>query len=216
MAYENSAGLNIHNQYGPRTVGGSQGVYKTEGFKNQYVIDQESQGLEYLFPRGGGVFVTGYDDTYATGTVTSITIGDLEVIGATEDAPIHIPYTNTGEVVQTGMTAGRLEIYFKKAAGYEEDTLPAFPSDYADIKTLSITPATVTLSLAGTNTQQLTVAVTPTGADSDVIYTSSDATKATVSSSGLVTGVAAGSATITAKSVADNSLTDTCVVTVTA
>lgn len=129
MAYEKSSGLGIHNQYGPRSSGGSQGVHRTAGYKNEYVIDQPSQGLVYLFPRGGGVFVTGVDKTYVkTGTVTAVTIGGVAVAAATDAAPVFIPSTNTGEVVQTGMTAGRIIISFKKEAGYEPDVYPAFPA----------------------------------------------------------------------------------------
>lgn len=213
MAYENSAGLRIHNQYGPRATGGEQGVHKTEGYKNEYVVDQESV-LPYLFPRGGGVFVTGHDDTYVSaGTVTSIKIGGLEVIGATESAPIKIPDTNTGEVVVTGMTAGREVIFFKKSAGYEADVLPAWPGQYDEADEVVVTPATFTLA-STTGTKQLAASVSPSGADQAVLWTSSAPSKATVSASGLVTGVATGTATITATSVADGTKSDTCVITV--
>lgn len=216
MAFENNSGLRVHNQYGPRNTGGEQGVHKTEGYKNEYVVDQASV-LPYLFPRGGGVFVTGHDDTFVSaGAVTSITIGGLEVIGATESAPIKIPYDNTGEVVVTGMTAGREVIFFKKSAGYEADLLPDWPGAYDPLVSIAVAPTTQTLSLAGTNTKQLVVTPTPTTADADVIWSSSAPSKATVSSTGLVTGVTAGTATITAKSVADGSKTATCAVTVTA
>src|SRR5574337_1161072 len=165
MAYEKSSGLNVHNQYGARASGGGQGVFLTDGYRNEYVIDQESD-LPYLFPRGGGVFVTGIDKTYVvSGTVTSVTIGGIEVSAATDAAPVHIPSTNTGEVVQTGMTAGRLVVFFKKSAGYEEDVLPAFPSDFAEAESISVTPTTKTLSLSGTNTATLVATVLPAGAN---------------------------------------------------
>ena len=217
MAYEDSSGLNVHNQYGPRKVGGGQGVHRTAGYKNEYVIDQPSQGLEFLFPRGGGVFVTGVDDTYvASGTVTSVTIGGVEVLAATDAAPVYIPYTNTGEVVQTGMTAGRIVVSFKKSAGFEADLLPAFPSDFVDAESISVAPTTQTLSLGGTNTATLVATVLPSGSDQAVIWASSAPSKVTVSSAGVVTGVATGTSNVTATSVANGSLVATCVVTVTA
>ena len=52
-------------------------------------------------------------------------------------------------------------------------------------------------------TLKLTVTPTPANASSDVNWTSSDTTKATVSSEGVVTGVAEGSVTITATSKLD-------------
>src|SRR3546814_762890 len=167
MAYENNSGLKVHNQYGPRETGGEQGVHKTEGYKNEYVVDQASV-LPYLFPRGGGVFVTGHDDTFvSSGAVTSITIGGLEVIGATESAPIKIPYTNTGEVRVVGMTAGREVIFFKKSAGYEEDI---YPTKYDEASSITVAPTTKTLSLGGTNTATLVATVLPPGANQAVVW----------------------------------------------
>lgn len=215
MAYESNSGLNIHNHYGPRSSGGEQGVYKTEGFRNEYVVDQASQGLQYLFPRGGGVFVVGHDYTYvSSGAVTSITIGGLDVTAATESAPIKIPDTNTGEVVVNGTYTGRVQIFFKKAAGYEEDILPAFPSDFDEAVSVTVSPATQ--SVAAGSTTQLTAVVAPSGAHQAVVWSSSAPSKATVSSTGLVTGVAAGSATITATAVSDGSVVGTSAITVTA
>ena len=66
--------------------------------------------------------------------------------------------------------------------------------------TLTITPSPVSLAAAGA-TQQLAV-VDPSGADvtATAVYTSSDPTKATVSTSGLVTDVAAGTCTVSVAS----------------
>lgn len=88
------------------------------------------------------------------------------------------------------------------------------------IRSLAITPTTVTLSLAGTTTQQLVVTATladsttsvVTPAASGTVYTSSDPTKATVSAAGLVTAVAVGTTTITAT---NKGISDTQLVTVT-
>ena len=73
-----------------------------------------------------------------------------------------------------------------------------------------------TLSLAVSATSQLTKTVLPTDATvKTVTYTSSNPAKATVSAGGLVTGVAAGTTTITVTTTS-GAKTDTCVVTVTA
>ena len=76
---------------------------------------------------------------------------------------------------------------------------------------IAVAPTTATLSLSGTTTQQLTATLSPSGATGTITYTSSDDTVASVSSAGLVTAVAAGSATITASC---NGKTATCAVTV--
>ncbi|MNP22071.1 Bacterial Ig-like domain (group 2) [compost metagenome] len=75
-----------------------------------------------------------------------------------------------------------------------------------------VAPATATIAVAGT--QQLTATVSPAGAPQDVIWTSSAPSKATVSSTGLVTGVASGSATITATSKWDGTKLGTSTITV--
>ncbi len=82
----------------------------------------------------------------------------------------------------------------------------------AAVASVDVTPPTVTL--AALATQQLTATLRDnhgsltTGA---VVWSSSDATKATVGSNGLVTAVATGSATITGRV---GEFSDTCEVTV--
>jgi len=79
-----------------------------------------------------------------------------------------------------------------------------------------VTVAPATTSVVVSATRQLTGTVLPADAtDKSGTWTTSDATKATVSSTGLVTGVAAGTATITFKS-NDGNFTGTTAVTVTA
>lgn len=79
---------------------------------------------------------------------------------------------------------------------------------------VTITPKTATLSMAGTKTQQLTPTVAPANAaNKAVTYTTSDATVATVSASGLVTALKAGTATITVHTT-DGNKTDTFVATI--
>lgn len=214
MSYENSAGLNVHNQYGPRKVGGGQGVHHSDDQRNYYVIDQADEGLQFLFPRGGGIFVCGIDTTYATGAVTSVKIGGLEVSASTEAAPVYIPASNTGQCVQTGMTSGRLILLYKKEAGYETDVLPAFPDYTGQPVPTGVTVSPASKTLAAGATWQATAVVAPTGSSQAVVWYSSDVTKATVSTSGLITAVATGSATISARSVANNAVVGTCAVTV--
>ena len=88
-----------------------------------------------------------------------------------------------------------------------------------NVSAISVSPATVTLDTSDNATQKLTVTFTPTTPDNtNVTYTSSDITKATVTASGIITtaGVTGtGQVTITATS-QDGGFTDTCVVTVVA
>ncbi len=78
---------------------------------------------------------------------------------------------------------------------------------------VTVVPATT--SIEEGNTEQLAATVAPPEAAQTVTWTSSDELIATVSSTGLVTAVSEGSATITATSTADPTKSDTCAVTVT-
>lgn len=75
-----------------------------------------------------------------------------------------------------------------------------------------ITVSPSTKSVAAGDTAALTATLAPTGARGTISWTTSNAAVATVNSSGVVTGVSAGSATITASS---GSFSASCAVTVT-
>lgn len=84
----------------------------------------------------------------------------------------------------------------------------------AAVTSVSVTPSTASIAVGAT--RQLTATVAPSGATQSVTWTSSAPGVATVSASGLVTGVSAGSATITATSTADGTKTGASAITVTA
>lgn len=75
---------------------------------------------------------------------------------------------------------------------------------------IGVTPSTASVEVD--DTVQLNAALTPSGATGTITWTSSADTTATVDATGLVTGVEAGTATITASC---GGYSDTCVVTVT-
>ncbi|WP_161595779.1 Ig-like domain-containing protein [Flavobacterium pectinovorum] len=80
------------------------------------------------------------------------------------------------------------------------------------VTSVSLSPASASLSVGGT--QQLTPTILPANAtNKNVTYSSGNTAVATVNSSGLITAVANGSATITVTTV-DGSKTSTCAVTV--
>ncbi|MNU38980.1 Phage major tail protein 2 [compost metagenome] len=81
------------------------------------------------------------------------------------------------------------------------------------ITSVNVTPATATVAIG--NVTNLDHNIVPAAANQAVTWSSATPATATVNSSGRVTGVAAGTVTITATSVTDPSKTDTCVVTVT-
>lgn len=86
---------------------------------------------------------------------------------------------------------------------------PGGGSLIVDTASLDVSPATASVLVAATS--QLTATPTPANASGTTTWATSAAGVATVSSSGLVTGVSAGTATITASR---GGKTDTCIVTV--
>jgi predicted secreted protein len=80
------------------------------------------------------------------------------------------------------------------------------------ITSVNVTPATASVAVG--NVTNLDHNIVPAAANQSVTWSSGTPAVATVNSSGRVTGVSAGTATITATSVVDPSKTDTCVVTV--
>jgi hypothetical protein len=85
---------------------------------------------------------------------------------------------------------------------------------FVPVASVSVAPSTASIAVAAT--RQLTASALPAEAAQNVTWTSSAPSVATVSSSGLVTGVSDGSATITATSVSDVTKTSTAAITVTA
>ena len=80
------------------------------------------------------------------------------------------------------------------------------------IVSVNVTPATASVAVG--NVTNLDHNVVPAAANQGVTWTSGTPTVASVNSSGRVTGILAGTSTITATSVIDPTKTDTCVVTV--
>lgn len=131
----------------------------------------------------------------------------------------HGPVTFIGYMVITALSSdgGTNDIipFSTEFKVSDASTVQVIPTDDSVPATgVTVTPATTTVVVSAT--RQLTGTVLPADAtDKSGTWTTSDATKATVSSTGLVTGVAAGTATITFKS-NDGNFTGTTTVTVTA
>lgn len=85
MSYEDSAGLNVLNHFGQRDTGRAAGVIKTEGVKNQLVLDldaaQISDGLfieNFILPKGANVQAAYFEVSEAFvlgGTTPTLLVG---------------------------------------------------------------------------------------------------------------------------------------------
>jgi uncharacterized protein YjdB/glycosidase len=117
------------------------------------------------------------------------------------------PYNNNASVT---LTAGSTRNF----AAFEYLVLTNTNAPFVAVTGVSVSPATATVGLG--TTQQLNAAITPANAtNQNVTWTSSNTAIATVNASGLVTAVAAGTATITVKTV-DGNKTATSAITVAA
>lgn len=126
--------------------------------------------------------------------------------------PANATVSSTGLV--TGVANGTSTITVTTTDGSHTDT--SVITVTTAVTGVTLTPATVTLSLAGTTTQQLTATVAPpTASVGTVTYVSDTPAVASVGNTGLVTAVSVGSAIITVTTT-DGSKTATSTVTVTA
>ena len=117
MGYESKTGLNVNNHYGPRNTGGTRGIVKTEGTYNEFSVAVPlTNTIDFKFPVLKGGKVVGFYAGDATGTLTALTIGGVNVFAATEAAPVALAAGNTGVISQTGLTAGELVIKFTRVA----------------------------------------------------------------------------------------------------
>ncbi len=121
MSFENTAGIGVSNHYGPRDSGGTFGV---NGELDSFSINLDGENLGFDFPisnhttmPGVKTVITGIYDDLATGAITTLTIGGVDVSAATSKAPVVLAEDNTGAVVIAGPTAGTVLIKFMKYKG---------------------------------------------------------------------------------------------------
>ena len=137
---------------------------------------------------------------------------------ATGDKTVTWSSTNTsvatvnGSGKVTGVNEGEAKIVVKTNTGGFTDTCYVSVTLTAEVSVTDVSVTPTSLSLVKDQAEQLTAVVSPANASfKEVEWTTSSAAVATVSTSGLVTAIAQGSATITARTI-DGSKTATCAV----
>ncbi len=177
---------------------------------------------------GCGVAVTGIslDATTAsikvggTRTLSAIiepdTASDQDVTWSTSDASIATISTTTGgTTVVTGVAAGTVTIVATAASDPTKTARCTVTVARSAVAVTGVTLSATSVSLVAGTTRQLTATVIPTTATNQTVTWTSDAhAVATVSSTGLVSTFAAGTATVTVTT-ADGTKAASCVVTVT-
>lgn len=105
-----------------------------------------------------------------------------------------------------------IEVTLNYTVARQAPTLTRVP--FVPVTSVSVTPGTASVAVGAT--RQLSASAAPSGAAQNVTWSSSAPNVATVSSTGLVTGIAAGTAVITGTSVSDKTKTASSTITVTA
>jgi len=124
MPYESNTGLNVTNHYGPRDTGNQEGVIKTEGAKNQAVVNFDGEAFDFKVYIPAGSVVTNIITDFATGAVSAATVGlvdisgagqiDATVAGNTTPATVSVPLG--GLLTVTGPTAGYVIVEYMHVA----------------------------------------------------------------------------------------------------
>ena len=166
----------------------------------------------------------------ANGITLTETTANLTLGGSTQTLHATVTpsdYANSGSIVWNSsdssvatVDASGVVTPLKEGSTNITASILGYTSNTCVVTVTKPTPNTITVSPASASiekgkTTQLTSTITPNNANASVSWSSSDETIATVNQNGLVTGVAVGSATITATSTEDSTLIDTATITVT-
>lgn len=150
--------------------------------------------------------VGGYGDLYLVGQRNGMTIEASREVQFIQDNTVF-----KGKMRADGMPVIAGAFVAINIAGSSPTTSMLFAGDDANTPS-GLLLNTATATVAGTDTVQLEAILLPFGVKGSVTWASATTAKATVSSSGLVTGVSAGTSVITASC---NGFTAQCTVTVT-
>lgn len=197
-------------------------LYRLHGVQNMQLINITVGGNYKLLQR---VFVDQGQNRLGYNIENTVTV-TLDPVDATTDGITFTPsnpdlvtvVADEGDGVYTFKGTNKGEFFLKVRVGQFEQNIPFEFSDELEpaavpVESVDLTPATLSVAVGATS--QLTATVAPENAnDQTVTYVSATPGVATVSASGLVTGVAAGTSVITVTTT-DGAKTDTSTVTVT-
>lgn len=124
MAYEDSAfgnanGTNVtstvSNHYGAYEIGNAEGVYPAKGVETEAAMNFDGDTIDLPVYLPEGSYVINVVTDFATGSVTTATVGgdDVSTADGTEAAVIG---PVGGELVIEGPTAGTVLVYYRHIA----------------------------------------------------------------------------------------------------
>lgn len=148
-----------------------------------------------------------------TATITPAAYKDSTITWSIDDSSIATIESTMGTV--KGVSAGTTTVtasFTADGTTYSGSATLTVTDASPTVSSISLDPTAATIQIG--KTQQLTATVTPAGT-SAVNWSSSNAEVATVDQNGLVTGLKAGTATITATATEDSNITATAIISVT-
>lgn len=179
-------------------------------------IDEFSSPGKNLLPTA--ISCSPANPTVAVGSTTELTV-TVTPSGANQKCHYGIEDTSIATVdadgVISGVAQGSTKLTIKAASlpSVVKQVNISVGASGSDVPSVTVSPSRSSVNVG--STKKLTA--TPVPSNASVSWSSSDTDKATVSDSGVVTGVAAGTVTITATITVDgNDYTDTCSMTVNA
>ena len=166
-------------------------VYE-EGTRVRYFVEVQGKYYEILFNNGEITVKTeenNIDETEIVKTEITVESKDANIVNATVEE-------NAEKIVlKSGATGGIIEVTITETNSNVTKTFNVIVKEPAT--SFTVTPTEVTVMRESTT--KLTATVEPSNATDKITWSSSDESIATVSEDGTVTGVAIGTATITAR-----------------
>ena len=126
MAYETASfgkadGTNVtgtvSQHYGGFEIGNAEGVIKTEGVDNELTINFDGDQIDLPVTVPAGAIVTDVIDDFAVGSVTTLTVGGVDVSGADGAKANFVAIPDGGLVVAEGPTGGYVIVKYMHVAG---------------------------------------------------------------------------------------------------
>lgn len=124
MAYETSAfgsadGSNVtsdvSNHYGKRNIGNQEGAYPAAGVDTEFAVNFDGDTLDLPVFLLEGSYVTNVITDFATGAVTTATVGGTD-ISAADGTAANVAGPVSGELIVVGPTAGTVLIKVRHIA----------------------------------------------------------------------------------------------------
>ncbi len=231
------------SQSGAYAIGGdyaglrtSNSTYSSSSYLEANISALTSTGIISSLTIDAKIGGFGFSSTdYSTGTITKGTLkaaffdSSNNLLGSSSEAQSTLTSASESYTQSTNFSLSdpnnfgiisKFRLWLSSDTGFTnskymrvEEVKISFTEGTRAVTAISLTPENATITGVG-NTQQLTATISPNNAtNQSITWTSSDTNVATVNSSGLVTAVAPGSATINATT-ADGSFQDTSAITV--